>query len=342
MSLAAGLAWYLASLVSPQRIPYFAPLAVVITFQTTVAETVAKAWYRCAGIVGGVAVALLLSHWLHPGAVTIALAVMLGTALSTALDLDGQISYQVGVTAVMVLASSGTPHYAEYRLLETALGAVVGVGVNALLLPPNGLPNAERRVLAVADLLSASLVYLSRAPLAAGSLVEPTAKQIEEQMSRAHQALRTAAAGFKLNPFAAAGRARLGELTKVMGDLEKIGIQVRGIARGLDDLGARTGCYPTGLSDALRETAAVLAAYRQAVERPSAEASRAVAAAVARAQSSQADCLTALREALSLADLRDLSAILADLDRILTEVSRETRREPKQILPAQSVAFGHD
>ncbi|HLO01641.1 MAG TPA: FUSC family protein [Symbiobacteriaceae bacterium] len=145
MSLAAGLSWYLASLVSPHQNPYFAPLAVVITFQATVADTVAKAWYRCAGIVGGVAVALLIGHWLHVGAVAIALGVLIGVAISSLLHLDPQITTQVGVTVVMVLASSSTPHYAAYRLFETLLGAVVAVVVNAIIMPPSGAPHGSDR-----------------------------------------------------------------------------------------------------------------------------------------------------------------------------------------------------
>lgn len=338
MSLAAGLAWYLASLVSPHRNPYFAPLAVVITFQSTVADTVAKAWYRVAGIVGGVAVALLISQWLHVGAVTIALAVLIGVAIASALRLDPQIISQVGVTVVMVLASSATPHYAEYRIFETLLGAVVGVVVNALLMPRNGLTLAEERVLAVADLLTTNLSNLAQAPQAPSVI----AKQIEAHLSSAAKALRAAEAGLKLNPFAHVGRARVRQLATALAELEKIGIQVRGIARGLNDLGPRIDACRADLGASMVETAESVATFGRAVAHPCDEAFRAVAVAVAQAQSTQTECLTHLKERTSLADLRDLSAVLADLDRILAEVRAGLPSQTGQLAVHHSVAFGHD
>jgi uncharacterized membrane protein YccC len=343
MSLAAGLAWYLASLVSPHQNPYFAPLAVVITFQATVADTVAKVWYRIAGIAGGVAVCLLISHGFHVGAVTIAVAVLIGVALSTALHLDPQITSQVGVTVVMVLASSSTPHYAAYRILESLLGAVVGLAVNALVMPPNGVPLAEKRILAIADLLSASLLKLAHAAQSArGASVQPIAREIEARMRNAFQALRAAEASTKLNPFLQSGRARLRQLGVAMGELEKVGIQVRGIARGLDDLAPGIDCCQVGLDDALTDTAAAVVAFRRAVESPSDEAFQLVAVAVAQARMSEVHCLSYLKETASLTELRDLGAILADLERILTEVCVDLRNHRERVVVDQLVAFGHD
>lgn len=340
MSVAAGLSWYLASLISPHRNPYFAPLAVVVVFQTTVADTLTKAWYRLAGILGGAAIALLVMQWLHVGAVTIALTVLLGTAIFSALHFDPQIISQVGVTVVMVLASSGTPHYAEYRLFETLLGTVVAVVINAAIMPPNGLPLAERRVREVADLLVSSLLQLSRAPSEA--MVEPLAKQIEQQMGAAAQALQAAEASFKLNPFAQAGRDRLRELKATLSELEKIGIQVRGIARALADMGPHVHLYWAGLSQTVVETAEAVAAYRRALESSSGDASRSLATAVTQARRSQGESLIYLKEAATLADLRDLSAVLADLDRILSEVSPDHGGLRSPVAVNQSVAFGHD
>ncbi|MDB4895285.1 MAG: integral rane protein [Firmicutes bacterium] len=343
MSLAAGLAWYLALLVVPHQNPYFAPLAVVITFQATVADTVAKAWYRIAGIAGGVAVCLLISHGLHVGAVTVGLAVLVGVALSTALHLDPQITSQVGVTVVMVLASSSTPHYAEYRIFESLLGAVVGLVVNALVMPPNGVPLAEKRILAIADLLAASLLNLSHAAQSARrASVQPIAREIEVRMRSAFQALRAAEASTKLNPFLQTGRARLSQLAVALGELEKVGIQVRGIARGLHDLAPGIDCCQAGLDDALKDTAACVVAFRRAVANPSDETFQLVAVAVAEARMSQVDCLSYLKETASLTELRDLGAILADLDRILTEVCVDLRNHRGRVVVDHLIAYGYD
>lgn len=343
MALAAGLSWYLASLVSPHQNPYFAPLAVVITFQSTVAGTAAKAWYRSAGIIGGVAAALLIGHWLHVGPTAIALAVLVGVALSTVLKLDPQITNQVGVTAVMVLASSATPHYAAYRIFETLLGEVVAVAVNALLLPPNELPAAEKQVLALADSLAAILRNLSQAPPeACGTMLPPIFRQVKQQTEKSLAALRAAEFSLKLNLSSQTRRARLTELTRAMDELEKAGIQVMGIARGLDDLGAQAAGYRAGLNEALQDTAEAVAAYRLALADPSPQTFQRVAAAVATAHDRQFKSLSHVRATASLTELRDLGAIFADLDRILAEVSLNPQGESKHAAIQPSVAFGHD
>ena len=343
MSLAAGLSWYLASLVSPHPTPYFAPLAVVIVFQATIAETAAKAWYRVAGILGGVSVALLVSHWFQTGAVTIAAAVLVEAALCAALRLHPAIASQVGVTTVMVLAFSTTPHYAQYRIVESFIGGVVAVAVNVLLVPPNGVAAAEQRVVGVVDLLAGTLLSLSRAAPGAGeTVVQSVTRESAEQMRRAVQAVQGAGSSVRLNPFARNGRARVAELGAVLVELEKVAVQVRGIARGLADLPRETDLHRIGLDEALQGTSACLTAFRHAVECPSYEKARDLEAAIARACMSQANCLSHLKRAESLTELRDLGAVLADVDRILSEVRLERWHRDGEIAVQRPVALGHD
>ena len=321
----------MASHLSPNPYPYFASLAVILTLQATVADTMARALYRVAGIVGGVIVGMMIGHWLRPGAVAVALALLVGLAVSTALRLNPAITSQVGVSALLVLVAQNSREYAVYRLLESALGGVVAIIVNAVIVPPNEILQAERRIAELADLLARSLSNLSRgARESAGDQLRGLAKEIDRGISNARQALRSAEASGKLNPLARKRGARLRQLSTAMGELEKVAIQVRGVARGLTDLEAGSEQRDADLQVALQDTAECIAAFGRAVPSPSDGAFRFVELAVAQARASHSRCLSHLREATTLTELRDLGAILTDLDRILTEVTVDLRTDSGQ------------
>lgn len=323
-ALGAGLAWALAARVSPNAFPYFAPLAVILTLQATVADTMAKALYRVAGVVGGVIVAGFIGHWLPAGPLSVGLTTLLGLSISTALRLNPAITSQVGVSGLLVLAARDS-HYAVYRVVETALGAVVAIAINAVIVPPNEIPQAERCILGLADLLSGKLADLPEglddAP--GRNPVQPLSRAIMAGISTAQRALQLAETSGKFNPFLRVRATRLKKLSLAVGELEKVAIQVRGVARGLADLRAAGERRHEGLKRALQDTADCIAVFGRAVVTPSGETFQRLAAAGERARASQSDCLSRLRETATLAELRDLGAILTDLNRILTELDAD-------------------
>ncbi|MGE5673642.1 MAG: FUSC family protein [Mycobacterium leprae] len=138
---AAGIAYQLATIVSHNRNPYFAPLAVVLTLQMTLADTFRISLYRAGGIVGGVLIAMVASLWVQPGALGISLVVLAGMTLAMALHLHPLVTSQVCITALLVLIARDNYHYALDRIYETVLGSVVGIGLHALVPTPE--PEAE-------------------------------------------------------------------------------------------------------------------------------------------------------------------------------------------------------
>lgn len=322
-SLAAGLAWILATWISPSPFPYFAPLAVIVTSQATLADTMAQAIYRVVGILFGVAVSLLIGYWLPIGAIAITLATMLGMAITTALGLHRTVVSQVGVTALMVLATRDPRPYALYRVLESALGALVGVAVNGLIIP-NDIPLAEQRITRLADLLAESLRAAVRGMDGAEAVSpEHLAARIEKGTADAYQSLRSAEASGRLNPFLHRRVVRLKRLTDGLKTLEKVAIQVWGTTLGLRELEAGGQAKMADFLPAVQDTAECIVAFAKVTTDPAEESERRLEAALGRTRLSQARLRSRLEEGAAPAALGDLGAVLTDLKRILREVAAQ-------------------
>lgn len=317
-ALAAALAWQLATYISGSHSPYFAPLAVILTLQATVADTLERALFRVSGMVGGVIVSMMIHYWLPTNALAIGLALLAGMAIAMLIRLNPQITSQIGVTSLMVLVSKDTTHYATDRVLETGLGALVAIGVNALVIPPDLTPLAEKRITDLTDLLAGTLSDLAHGVQEPGDAMP---RAIAELTVDAREALRSARQSIKYNPFMGRRGARLDQLALVVGNLEKMAIQVRGIIRGISDLGHNEDAGKAGLDGALLTTASCVAAFGVYAVDPTAEHRTGLDEAVDRAQESQSRCLRYLKEVAPLPALREVGAILTDLDRILGEVN---------------------
>ncbi|MGE5509590.1 MAG: FUSC family protein [Chitinophagales bacterium] len=330
-ALAAGLAWILATRISPSPFPYFAPLAVIVTYQATLADTMAQAVYRVVGILIGVAVSLMIGYWLQIGALAVTLVTLIGMAVPTALGLHRAIVTQVGVTALMVLAVRDPRPYALYRVLESALGALVGVAVNVLVVP-NDIPLAEQRIAGLAELLATSLAGAVPAERGAERVSpEQLAARIERKTAEAYQALKSAQASGRLNPFLRSRGARLGRLAGALKTLEKVSIQVWGITLGLNELAGGGEAFALELTVVLQETAGCITAFARAKTEPAATSRDQLAGAVDRARRSQARFRALLVEAPALPALSYWGAVLTDLKRILAEVGGEAAGDATRI-----------
>ena len=113
--------------------------------QLTVADSITGAAERVAAIVAGVGVALIVTRIMGESTLGIGILVLLSLALGSRLKLGPQAVTQVAVSAMLVLftGNAHTLSYAGSRIVESVVGAVVGVSINALLVPPSSLPKAR-------------------------------------------------------------------------------------------------------------------------------------------------------------------------------------------------------
>jgi uncharacterized membrane protein YgaE (UPF0421/DUF939 family) len=340
-AFAAAFSWLVATSLLHSEYPYFAAVAAILTVQVTVADSVDKATQRIIGIIGGVLLSMLLGHWFKVGAVSIFFIILIGMGISKALRMNPQIISQVAISSLLVLAFGHTSEgYAYERIIETVLGSVIAVLINALIVPRNAVPEVERSLLTFSSLCAATLVSLT-ALLDEGGPGRKTGRAEVDALIReadlCRKALELAEQSLKYNPLLTHKRVRLSQLKKSFRQLEMITIQIRGIRRSLADLQANPSVQleqtlVAPLKLAMEVTARCIAAYGETVIHASEDNLKRLQEVNHQALAAQDRCLNKLHHITSLATLRDMGSILTDLGRIASE----TQSQPAALSPAKA------
>lgn len=358
-ALAVGIAWELGSRVPGVGEPYLAPLAALLSMQITIADSVTAATQRVLGIVVGVVLAIGVSAAVGANGITVGVLVLLALMAGSLLRLGPQGIQQVAVSALLLIAvgSVSSAGYAVARIVETVIGAAVGVGVNALLAPPSHLGAAEAAVRVHAAALAAALDKLATV-LAAGvtpaeaDAVLAAARETDAALRDAQAAVSRTEIAHRYNLWNRRERPAVQRLRAALRTQERVAIQARGIVRTIDDAVARTqparpawlehGAAGGALADAVAATAAMVGAFPAAMAAASGSPPAAFPAA-------QAECASA-RERLGAfpaptgdgsSEWIDLGSVLVDLDRIRRELAAAVASPATAaVLPATAPSDG--
>jgi hypothetical protein len=152
------------------------------------------------------------------------------------------------VTSMLVLTIGGTTSlaYGWSRVAETIVGALVGVGINALLLPPTHIPAAGAAYQTLVDALREELDGLASGladglDRAAAERCLEAARDLARRFDATDQALQRAEQALRFNVLAFRERAELDARRQAVLTLEHTAIQARSVARALFDTVAE-GC----------------------------------------------------------------------------------------------------
>ena len=146
-ALAGGLSWYIAADVLGNSLPVFAPLAAILTVQVTVWDSVSRGLQRVLGVIAGVLVAFGFARLLGVHIWSVVLVVFFSWLAGQALRLGPQGAVQVPVTGLLVLIlGTSTSEYAVDRVVDTFVGAGVGVAVSLVALPRTHVADARAEV----------------------------------------------------------------------------------------------------------------------------------------------------------------------------------------------------
>ncbi|HEY8914170.1 FUSC family protein [Lacisediminihabitans sp.] len=240
-SVAAIVAWLLCVLLLGQPLPIFAAIAALLVVQPSVNQSLAKGIERSVGVVFGVLLAYgagaLFGHssWIVLGIIVVSLL------LAWALRLSPGSANQIPISAMLVLAIGvQTPGYAVNRIIETVIGAVVGLAVNAAIVPPVLLMPAHDAVQSLVTNVAACLRALAR------SLREPQddaelaatladARALRTLKDSAADALDRAEESLMLNPRRGRHRSVLERDRELLAILSPLVTRVIGMARALHD-----------------------------------------------------------------------------------------------------------
>jgi hypothetical protein len=336
-TLAAVISWELALRLPGTAPPVLAPLTALLVTQLTLVKTITGSLQRVGSVTAGVLMALVVAELLGLHWWSVGLVIFVSLAVGQVLKL-GSHRIEVPISALLVLTLGGTPGVARTRVLETLIGAGVGVLVNLALVPPVYLQPAGEAIYGLADDM-AGVLEGAAADLEEGWSGEDAydrlleARELDGQVGQVKEAISRAEDSLRLNP-----RRRLvgdssDELREGMTTLEHAVILVRGICRSLVDLDTVTGgngpdpVLRVALARLLRELAGAVRTFGELV-----------AASVPGPPANQAPLLRALHRARAGRD--EVAAamaagpgqreawpvhghLLANVDRLLSELDPE-------------------
>jgi hypothetical protein len=342
-TLAAVISWELARRLIHTEAPVLAPLTALLVTQLTVVETVTGSLQRVGSVVVGVLLAVGLANLLGLQWWSVGLVVFTSLAVGQVLRL-GAHRIEVPISALLVLVVGGQAGVARARVLETLIGAAVGVAVNVLVAPPVYVQPAGEAIFELAEAM-ARLLRGAGEDLAAGWSGEEAydrlrqARELDGPLGRARQALGRAEDSLRLNP----RRPRVGDpssdLRSALSALEHATILVRGLFRSLVDLDTATGGKGPGrplraaLGELLAQTGDAVRAFGELAAASSAgpPANEApLRRALGRARASRDLVATAMaagpREEPGAWQVH--GAVLANADRLLNEIDPEGQTWP--------------
>ncbi|ASO21508.1 uncharacterized membrane protein YgaE (UPF0421/DUF939 family) [Actinoalloteichus hoggarensis] len=136
-ALAAVLAWLIAAEILELPQPFLAPYTAVFLVETTVYRSVWSAAQQTGAVLGGILLAMAVDTVIPVQAAAIGVAVLVGLILGRWRGF-GTSGVWVAVTALLLLGygSADDMLLLADRLLEVLIGAVLGVTINALIVPP--------------------------------------------------------------------------------------------------------------------------------------------------------------------------------------------------------------
>ncbi|MCW2941883.1 MAG: rane protein-like protein [Actinomycetia bacterium] len=238
--ITAVLAYVIALRLQGNPAPLLAPLTALLVVQVSLYQTIRSAVQRVISVVAGVTVAVVLAASLGftwwSLAVTIAGALVVGYALRL-----GDHILEVPISAMLVL-QLGTDAAATDRILETLIGAGVGLLAGLVASPVRVQPAEE----AISELGRSVAELLG--DMADGLAIEPDdrvvqdwlerSRKLVQKIQRVDEELATAEDSVRLNPRA---RGVLSPGLILRGRLETLElatVTIRGLARSMAD---RTG-----------------------------------------------------------------------------------------------------
>jgi Aromatic acid exporter family member 1 len=354
-TVAAFLIAQLVGLHSPP--PIIAALTALLVVQATLTSTLLNGLQRVASVVAGVAlavgvVAVVGLTWWSLGAL-VAASIVVGQLLRL-----GPHLVEVPISAMLVLGvgSAGVESVGGGRVVETLIGAAVGMLVNLAFPPAVQTRYAGHAVYKfaseIADLLDDAAAALSAGPVTAEQSTRwlEDARRLNRHAPRVDRALAHAQESRHLNLRALQTPPIGPGMRRGLDALEHTSVSLRTLFRALDDATrGRTGAEDPAYAEAIpRITASLLARMSSAVREFGSLLLTEVGTGAGWEQQRLAAALDALRSGRSL--MQDLlhdprsraglwglnSALLTTVDRMLAELDPAGRARTPEPPPDSS------
>ncbi|WP_324788142.1 FUSC family protein [Streptomyces sp. H51] len=237
---AASIAYVVALRLSPEAAPLTAPLTALLVVQVTLYATLTNGIRRVNAVVAGVLVAIAFSLLVGLTWWSLALLIVASLAVGHLVRVDEYVP-EVAISAMLVLGVTAVGNTAWARVVETLIGAVVGLGCNLLFAPPVWVDKAGESIEGLARRVRRLMLRMGeeaagRTPVERATERLYEARRLDHDIADVDAALRQAEDSLRLNP-----RVREGVLHRVvlrtgLDTLEICTVVLRVLARTLTDL----------------------------------------------------------------------------------------------------------
>lgn len=240
-AFAAILSWFACLLIVGDDLPLFGAIATLIVMQDNVNQSLTKGAERVVGVLIGVSVAVGAGSLFGPQPWLFIAAIVVSMGIGWLLRLTPTSTNQVAISALLMIALGGLQlGYGVERLFETAIGATVGVLVNALVVAP---VRTSPVTIALTDLASNSADVLRKiadgldTPRDRAWLEEmlAQARALSVERSQLHLLIRTARESLRFNPRSRHYREGLAKDDIMFQRLQHIVTQIIGMAVALSE-----------------------------------------------------------------------------------------------------------
>jgi uncharacterized membrane protein YgaE (UPF0421/DUF939 family) len=272
-TLAATLAWLVATEIVGHPRPFFAPVSAMITLGLTHGQRRRRAVEVVLGVTLGIAIADLLVIELGTGWWQLGLVVALAMSVALLLGSGQMFAQQAAVSAALVATLQPPDDGVSFaRAVDALLGGSIALAVSALVLPANPARMVREAAAPVLDELAATLDdiadALARRDRAAAQSALDRARAIDELERDLHEAL---VVGRETALLAPPRRRALGTVDVYTDAAAQIDLAVRNVrvlARGARRAIDLNENVPPEVPGALRSLAQAVRALVSAIDDP--------------------------------------------------------------------------
>ncbi|MFJ3419651.1 aromatic acid exporter family protein [Streptomyces sp. NPDC086082] len=237
---AATVAYVVALRLSPEPAPLTAPLTALLVVQVTLYATLTNGIRRVTAVVTGVLVAIAFSLLVGLTWWSLALLIVAALVVGRLVRVDEYVP-EVAISAMLVLGVTTVGNTAWARVVETLIGAVVGLGCNLLLAPPVWVDEAGESIEGLARRLRRLMRRMGeeaagRTPVDHATARLHEARRLDHDIVEVDAALRQAEDSLRLNPRVREGLLHRIVLRTGLDTLEICTVVLRVLARTFTDL----------------------------------------------------------------------------------------------------------
>ncbi|WP_405741000.1 aromatic acid exporter family protein [Streptomyces sp. NBC_00028] len=339
---AATIAYVIALRMSPEAAPLTAPLTALLVVQVTLYATLTNGIRRVNAVVAGVLVAIAFSLLVGLTWWSLALLILASLAVGHLVKVDEYVP-EVAISAMLVLGVTTVGDTAWARVLETLIGAVVGLGFNLLFAPPVWVDEAGESIEGLARRVRQLMLRMGeeaagRTPVEHARERLHEARRLDHDIVEVDAALRQAEDSLRLNPRVREGLLHRVVLRTGLDTLEICTVVLRVLARTLADLAkereperlfaSETGAAVERLLSEIADAVVSFAVLVTAHVSQSAESAEERLASELRQAAATRDKLAQLLLEEVQRDARQWQlhgAVLTEVNRILDELDTEHR-----------------